>query len=192
MLNSDYRQLGYVAFPAFLGRQRYMHAFNIDAPVMAEGYEDYLPAVTALCRASGVPSGTAYMTVDEKIVHAGQSQRRPAPHVDGCFLPDASRWGHPGPSWGHGAYLRRMSVIVAASVSGCKAWRGQFAAQPDNNGDLSHIAAHLGSGELLPASVGYLLSPDCVHESMAVRRDVRRSFLRIALPVSNAAAERPF
>lgn len=79
-----------------------------------------------------------------------------------------------------------MPVIVAANVSGCRAWRGTFEGQPSSDGDLSHIEHLLGEGEIIPPNVGYLLSPDCVHESMIFEQPTRRSFLRIALPVSYA------
>jgi len=168
-----------------------MHSFDLAAPVMADGFEDYLEPVTTLCRAAGAFDGLAHMTVDEKLVGAGMSQRRPKPHVDGCFMPERSRWGHPGPGPGWLHYcndigagpVRRMPIIVAASVAGCRAWRGVFDAAPDVDGDLSHIADQLGEGEVLPASVGYLLSPDCVHESMIFDGPTERTFLRIALPV---------
>lgn len=74
--------------------------------------------------------------------------------------------------------------IVASSVPGCRAWRGQFDGEPKADGDLSHL--ELGEGEVLPANVGYLLSPDCVHESMIQARNVCRTFLRIALSVEFA------
>jgi len=185
MLNSDYRPLCTVRLP-YQGRQKYMHAFDLAAPVMAEGYEDYLEPVVALCRAAGAVHGEAHMTVDEKIVAAGMSQRRPRPHVDGCFYPNLGQWGGGGGGWLHycnnvNGPLRRMAVIVAATVEGCRAWRGEFDAVPKEDGDLSHLV--LDSGEVLPAHVGYLLSPDCVHESMIMDRPTQRSFLRIALPV---------
>jgi hypothetical protein len=189
MLNSDYTRLCEVSLP-FAGRQKYMHSFDLAAPVMAEGFEDYLRPVIDLCRAAGASHGIAHMTVDEKIVAAGMSQRRPRPHVDGCFMPTAMRWGHgPGPSWNHYCNdvgqgpIARMAVIVAASVAGCRAWRGRFDGEPKIDGDLSHIAEQLGEGEVLPAGVGYLLSPDCVHESMVFDSPTQRTFLRIALPV---------
>lgn len=207
MLNSDYRPLCPVVLP-FKGRQRYMHTFDLAAPEMAPGYEDYLAPVVALCRAAKATHGLAHMTVDEKVVKAGRSQRRPKPHVDGCFIPKGMAWGHPSPSWSHrpepigpgwahvpgGSWnhhcnnigagaVRRMSVIVAASQAGCRAWRGRFDGEPASDGDLTHIASQLDSGEVLPANVGYLLSPDCVHESMVLDRDTTRAFLRIALPI---------
>ena len=52
------------------------------------------------------------------------------------------------------------------------------------DGDLSHLT--LDDGEIVPAGVGYLLSPDCVHESMIQAAPTQRTFLRIALPVDFA------
>jgi hypothetical protein len=195
MLYSDYRPLCSVSLP-YRGRRHYMHAFDLADPVMLAGFEDYAEPVKALCQAAGATAGTAYMTVDEKIVLAGMSQRRPKPHVDGVFIPDRLHrdgktmgdWGGGG-GWNHYCNdigvgpLRRMPVIVAASVVGCRAWRGVFDAAPREDGDLSHLV--LDAGEVLPANVGYLLSPDCVHESMVQDQSVQRTFLRIALPVQH-------
>lgn len=187
MLNSNYRPLCHIRLP-YRGRQHYMHSFDLAAPVMRYGFEDYLEPVKALCLAAGAVRGIAHMTVDEKVVKAGMSQRRPRPHVDGCFMPEAASWGHPpGPSWLHYCNdirrgpIARMAVIVAASVPGCRAWRGKFKGEPAEDGDLTHIADQLGEGEVLPANTGYLLSPDCVHESMIFAEDTQRTFLRIAL-----------
>jgi hypothetical protein len=188
MLNSDYRKLCEVKLP-YAGRRKYMHTFDLAAPVMAKGFEDYLEPVKALCAAAGAVKGIAHMTVDEKIVVAGMSQRRPKPHVDGCFMPAIMDWGHGngGGGWLHGCNniplkeFKRMSVIVASNAVGCRAWRGQFDTEPKNDGDLSHLS--LGEGEVIPAHVGYLLNADCVHESMIQAKEVQRSFLRIALPV---------
>lgn len=188
MLNSDYRELCAVDLP-YAGRQKYMHTFDLAAPVMAAGFEDYLYPVTALCAAAGATHGLAHMTVDEKTIQVGMSQRRPKPHVDGCFMPAKARWGHPEPGggWLHGCNnialddYRRMPVIVASSVPGCRAWRGSFIGDPKSDGDVSHLL--LPAGEILKPEVGYLFSPDCVHESMIQEHTIERAFLRIALPV---------
>ncbi len=195
VLRSSYRQLTAVQLPAYQGRQKRYHGFDLARPVMPEGYEDYLSSVTALCQAAGAVVGEAYLTVDEKVVQPGMSQRRPRPHVDGCFRQSGEQmsWGGGG-SWLHycndvgATQVGRMAVIVAASVAGCRAWAGKFVGRPAVDGDLSHIADQLGEGEVLPAGVGYLLSPDCVHESMAFDRATLRTFIRIALPVSFAEA----
>lgn len=189
MLNSDFRPLCPVRLP-FQNRQRYMHTFDLADPVMEQGFEDYLSTVKALCRTAGALRGFAHMTVDEKVVKAGMSQRRPGPHVDGCFMPDLGRWGG-SPGWNHNCNnlgrsesFRRMPIIVAADVAGCKAWKGRYPIQPTDSGALPGI--ELDAGEVIPAGVGYLLSPDCVHESLVFDRDTRRTFLRIALPTDFA------
>ena len=186
MLDSDYHPLCPVSLP-YAGRQKYMHSFDLANPVMADGFEDYLGPVTLLCQAAGAFAGEAHMTVDEKIIFPGMSQRRPKPHVDGCFIKSRGDWSHPQPPWLHycnNIPVSRMPIIVAASVAGCRAWRGIFDGFPAMDGDLSHISSQLGEGEVLPANVGYLLSPDCVHESMVFDRPTQRTFLRIALPVA--------
>jgi|694.fasta_scaffold90362_3 hypothetical protein len=193
MLVSDYRPLCNVELP-YKGRRHYMHSFDLSAPKMRDGFEDYLDIVMALCESAGAKSGTAHMTVDEKVVVAGKSQRRPGPHVDGVFMPDkfhpvrnamgswggGGRWNHYCNDIGVGP-VRRMPVIVAASEIGCRVWRGVFDATPSEDGDLSGLV--LDAGEVVPAGAGYLLSPDCVHESMIQEKDVARTFLRIALPI---------
>lgn len=192
MLNSHYRNLGAITLPVYQGRNKYMHTFDLGNPVMAVGFEDYLPVVKALCAKAGALIGYAHMTVAEEVIEKGKTQRRPGPHVDGCFIPSLGIWGHDddnggGGTWNHycnhitGEKIGRMPVIVAASVAGCKAWEGIFDAEPASDGDLSHLP--LPEGEVLPANIGYLLSGDCVHESLPMIETVRRTFLRIALPV---------
>lgn len=187
MLNSSFARLVPVALP-YQGRQLYMGGFDLANPVMPEGFEDYLEPVKNLCIAASRHVGKAFMTVDEKVVQAGMSQRRPGPHVDGNFMPAFKDWKHGGGGWNHtcnNVPIPRMEVIVAASVSGCRAWDGQFDGVPSDSGDLSHIADQLGEGVVLPPNVGFLLSPDCVHESMVFEQDTARSFLRIALPIED-------
>lgn len=194
-LVSTYRPLTTVQFPLSEGRQVRYHAFSLANPSVPANCFDYLNTVKALCEAAGAGDGIAYLTIDEKLIEPGMSQRRPRPHVDGCFrvVGDTAHWGGGG-GWLHycndvgATQIGRMAVIVAASVAGCRAWKGRFIGRPAVDGDLSHIADQLGPGEVLPANTGYLLSPDCVHESLTFEQRTLRSFLRIALPVSFAQA----
>ena len=156
------------------------HAFRLS---WAPGYEDYQEVVAGLCKAVGITANEAHMTVDEKIVQPGMSQRRPGAHVDGRFLKEANTWGPPPPTRAHYCNelpLPRMTIIVAASVPGCTVYPGEFQGQPKSDGDLEHIRPQLGRGEILSPDQGYLLSPDCVHESMIFDRPTKRTFLRIA------------
>ncbi len=167
-----------------------MHSFDLANPVMAKGYEDYLESVITLTSAAKAFSGIAHMTVDEKIVSAGMSQRRPGPHVDGCYLPEKTMWGGGGGGWNHtcnNVPFKRMPIIVASTVEGCRAWFGQFDGTPTYDGDVAHFSDQLEESEVLPANVGYLLSPDCIHESMRFPVNTQRTFLRIALPTDYVA-----
>lgn len=110
MLHSDYRSLCVVSLPV-ADRQMYMHTFNLANPVMPCGYEDYLEPVVQLCRAARATDGVAHMTVDEKTVAAGMSQRRPKPHIDGCFMPQTMAWAPPPSAWAIlGTWLQRHTL----------------------------------------------------------------------------------
>ena len=188
MLESWVRNLGRIALPEWTGRRKYMHTFDAGGPAMAAGFEPYLPVVSSLCRAAAI-TGNAHLTVDESIVEAGRSQRRPGAHVDGCFVPEERGWTHGGgggSGWRHrynaaGEIRQRMAVIVATDVAGCRVYPGRFEGEPAEDGDLEHIRSRLGAGQLLAAGQAWLLSPDCVHESLRFERSTRRTFLRIAL-----------
>jgi hypothetical protein len=187
ILNSYYKPLCNINLP-YRGRQKYMHSFDLTNPIMAEGFEDYLDPVIKLCCAANAHEGIAHMTVDEKIIQAGMSQRRPKPHVDGCFMPLQQSWVQGG--WTHGWLhycnnipFQRMSVIVVSNPQGCRVWEGKFEGEPKNDGDLSHL--ELEEGKILLPNKGYLLSPDCIHESMIFNINTKRTFLRIALPIGN-------
>lgn len=247
MLDSFFYSLGQVRFPAYAGRQQYMHKFDPHAPTMPAGMEEYIPMISFLTWEAEV-TDPVFVTIDEKIIQPGMSQRRPGPHVDGCFreekpkverveprisdilpekfdgqtldedrdatvedlrgkgifkgMPDHEidhflngPYGFNGGGWGHASYgsgwnhhcnavpFKRMPVIVASTVVGCRAWYGQFDAEPRNDGDLSHIWEQLGEGTILPANEAFLLSPDCIHESMIFNSPTQRQFIRIALPV---------
>ena len=186
-LISAHQPLCQIQLPKHSGRQMYMHSFDPSNPIMAEGYEDYLDIVTTLCETAGVNSDEAHMTVDEKIVQPGFSQRRPGAHVDGCFLKEQQAWVHPGPgSWAHYCNhlpMERMAVIVASSVPGCIVYPGIFKGDPQNDGDCEHMRHQFAESYLLPAHQGFLLSPDCVHESKIFSEPTTRTFLRIAFAI---------
>lgn len=153
VLESDYRELRAICFPEFKGRQKYMHSFDARDPFMPEDLADYTPVVTSLLNAAGIRDREVHVTVDEKVIQPGMSQRRPGPHVDGCFVPAMMAWSNSG--WNHNCNLipGRMAIIVAASVAGCRAWRGRFFGEPKNDGDCSHIVS--GDGETLPAACAH-------------------------------------
>lgn len=173
-LNSSYSQLCDVSLP-YAGRQLYMHTFHSGNPEMPDGFEDYSDIVDSIIKAAGY-SGEAHLTVDEKIVLG--TQRRPHAHVDGWYYKSRMAWGTPG--WGSHRGPR-MPVIVASSVKGCTAYPGLFVGEPAEGGDLEHIRDQFTRQDWLEPGRAYLLSPDCVHESMPFSTPTQRTFIRIAL-----------
>ena len=181
-LTSSYSHLGEIELPKFQNRQMRMHQFNPHNPVMPDGFEDYHNTVASLCQRAGTQSHEAHMTVDEKVIQAGMSQRQPGAHVDGCYIPDKQRWGHYNTD---GRPLQRMSIIVASSVPGCIVYEGEFNGSPKEEGDLEHIRDQFNDGILLPANRGFLLTPDCVHESKTFQEPTQRTFLRLAFHLNH-------
>lgn len=182
-LFSAYADLGPVVLPEWRGRQHYMHTFDPRDPVMAEGFEDYLPVVKQMFGAVYDVPAEAHMTVDEKIVEPGMSQRRPGAHLDGHYQPEIAGWRHDEGRWNHYCNelpVPRMTIMTAASVAGCKVYPGKFEGEPKNDGDMEHIRDQLGEGVLLDPNRAYILSPDCIHESMRFDEPTKRTFLRIA------------
>ena len=190
-LSSYFRDLGKVPLPCTSnGRQVYMQEIDASDPKLPDSLSDYLDFVKTTLKAVGVTAGKVFMTVDEKVVPAGGSQRRPKPHVDGCFYPDIGRWGHGGGGgWNHfcnGVPVDRMPVIVASSTGGTALWEGEFDVEPKNDGDLSHVSKELNDpcAEAAPDHA-YALSPDCIHESPVMEEVTARTFVRLALPVNS-------
>lgn len=175
-LNSYYEKLGQVDLP-YKGRQLYMHTTSPDAPSMPEGFEDYEPIVRVLSEGR---ARKVHVTVDEKELMPGETQRRPRAHVDGWFYPDTMRWGGPAPGWRSHAN-KRMAIITASSVPGCAIYPGVFSGVPSDGGDLEHIRDQFGCAVIAEPFCGYYLSPDCVHESLPMLSAGQRTFLRIAL-----------
>ena len=147
---------------------------------LSEGVAIYEKEVQNLCDFLKY-DGIIHVTIDEKFIEAGKTQRKPELHVDGRFT--GMSWAHPSPGWNHFCNelpLPRMAVAIASSLPKCRVYHGRFDAEPNHQGDLSHIRNQVGEGSLVPANEWHLLSPDCVHESMAFDSSAKRSFIRVA------------
>jgi hypothetical protein len=180
ILNSHSRHIAPIVFPEYAGRQYYMATTMGHSVSLPEGIEAYNVPVQKLCDLIEY-KGIIHVTIDEKVVKKGHTQRKPELHVDGRFT--GASWGHPSPGWNHFCNelpIQRMSVAVASSLARCKVYNGVFIGTPNEQGDLSHIRNQVGEGDLVPANEWYLLSPDCVHESLPFDYEAPRSFIRVA------------
>jgi hypothetical protein len=86
-----------VEFPEFLAERVYMREFYKGK--LPEDLKRWEPTVDAML--DGVDTdGPIYIMIDEKVVKAGEAQRRRGLHVDGYWNPVDSKYGGPGAGYG--------------------------------------------------------------------------------------------
>nr|DAF93524.1 MAG TPA: hypothetical protein [Myoviridae sp. ctshb19] len=100
------RDVGSVAFPAFLGERVYMQEFRMEKG-LPENLKRWQPTVDQML--VGVDTdGPIYLMIDQKAVKANVTHRRPGLHVDGYWHPMIQAHGgsghgeRPMPEPGHG------------------------------------------------------------------------------------------
>jgi hypothetical protein len=180
MFNSEILDKGQVLLPEFGGVRIMMMPFHVhDArgslpPSLAR----WVPTIERLCELC--PShGTGYVTIDEALVRAGETHRRPGLHVDGVGPAGVGSWAaEPGPWGGPGG------MLIAASHLGCRAWSQAVDGELRPNGDCAHMADKLDASAVVPMLAGraYWLGPYCVHEALPMPVDTRRQVVRVSMP----------
>jgi hypothetical protein len=181
MFKSDLKNLGTVQLPIFSGTRVMMMPFLLEDMVSIPGsiaqWRSFVASVTE--KSGGPKVGVAYLTIDEAVVGAGETQRRPGLHVDGIGADGSSGgWGGGGGGWG------TNGMIVATDVAGCNVYVGDFDGWPQSNGDCAHLATQCkdNSRVLLEANQAYCLSPMTVHEVFPMQTETKRQFVRISMP----------
>lgn len=204
-------RVGSIMFPQFAGVRIMMMPFRLESPAdsIPDSLAAWREALGQLCRMGPAKKGVAYLTIDEALVRAGETHRRPGLHVDGIGPRlAAGSWG--GGGWAGGdpspdpkpekptekpkkggrtvrtsaPWRERRGMIVAASHVGCRGWHQAFVGFPGSNGDCAHLAAQRESAKevVMRANQAYWCAPLAVHESLPVPVDVRRQFVRISMP----------
>lgn len=181
MFKSELKDFGPIEpFPTFAGVRIMMMPFLLeDVATIPDAFGQWRRTVGELLQPTLVPrSGTAYLTIDEALVKAGETHRRPGLHVDGIG-PEGKEAAYGG-GGGYGSW----GMITAASVAGCNAFVGDFEGYPGSNGDCTHLGPESAEKRrvLLQAGRAYWLGPMTVHESFPMRRDTHRQFVRISMP----------
>lgn len=179
MFHSEIRDVGGIEFPEFTGLRIMMMPLRLDdvagtVPAFASAWHDQ---VERLAELAPVRTGVAYLTIDEALVKAGETHRRPGIHVDGVG-PD----GKAG-AWGGGGYAYN-GMLTSATHVGCRGWTGEFQGRPAPNGDCSALTREcVGKPEVVmqPGRV-YFCGPMAVHEALPMPTDTRRQFVRLSMP----------
>ena len=194
MITSISRELYEVSIPEFSGQIK-MLPFNLES--LHEIPAAFKELVSKMIEALPIKKGTAFLTLDGKLVQKGDSQRRGGVHIDGNYLP--SGWGGEGSGgqggWKVGEGGRILSskehklsyesptggMLIASTYPACKGWNGEFEGTAYVGGDCTRIQ-NLGEGFTLKPNVVYYGNSQFLHESLPVDKDIHRVMARITLP----------
>jgi hypothetical protein len=194
LLNSVVKNVGSIPPPVFKGDQLYMQAVDAATRKLPTEFSRWSETVSAMLDRVPMTEGVVYLTIDEKELTPGKSQRRGGAHVDGIWIPEKKAHGtrpghimHVGGWDSKGDWVRAShggGLMLLSNVEGCKAWAGAFEGEPGEGGDLEHIRSQLNAASsiTLSANNAYLLNVWGVHESIPVTEPVQRSLVRLTLP----------
>lgn len=178
---------GEIAFPTFTGVRCLMMPYvQGDPDSVPAPYAGYRAIVASICVRRG---DIGFLTIDESIAVAGKPHRgmrarhSRALHTEAGLLRGVAHWGDV-PTWGGRINVtldRDVRILLASNMGGtCAVWDAEHEdTSPD--GDIGHCAAeypYLDARFLRAGEVGEIgiFTP---HESLPVKRDTHRQFLRI-------------
>lgn len=180
---SDSEHLGEVVLPDWSGLRIMMMPVVFNDPhrlPLPPQWHAVIVRLFNLKRAHLHAGKVGYLTIDEKLVKAGEAHRRPGLHVDGVYrgpgaVSDDGVWG--GGGWG------RSGLITVASHRGLRIWPlHEFVGQPGPEGECEHLRGQcLYHVDAKPHEVRWL-NGLCVHESLPMAHDTYRTFVRLSFP----------
>lgn len=175
-MNSKAFKVSDITLPRFTGVRVMMMPFLLHHPLTT--LPNYLGQWVDVIDAAlgGYLYGVGYLTVDEALVKAGETHRRPGPHVDGIG-PDG---GHGG--WGSGGGYGASGMYMASSHVGCRVWLGEIPGEPGPDGDCSHLELDPDAAQILQPRSLWWCDSLCVHEAIPMAEDTKRQFMRISMP----------
>lgn len=186
-----------VPFPAFTGERVYMQAFY-KAQGLPPHLERWQNTVDAMLEDVDT-DGPIYLMVDQGIVKANTSHRRPGLHVDGYWNPllraHGGSGGHvgcwDGGGWATCDFSHPEALILASDVSSCRAMVGSWDGTPSDGGDCSHISTTGMEELILEAGKAYAGNVTMLHESLPVCEDTQRTLVRLSVPGWHPKAGHP-
>jgi len=191
MITSISEELYSVSIPEHTGEIK-MLPFNLDNLKDVPG--KFREVVEKMISCLSLKSGTAFLTVDGKVVEQGKTQRRGGVHIDGNYIPEMNSWGDGGWKVGEGGRVissqeHKLSyesetggMLIASNYPACKGWNGIYDGNPYVGGDCSQITG-LNEGFILKPNVVYYGNSQFLHESLPIDKTIHRTLMRITLPM---------
>lgn len=156
-----------------------------DAESVPEELRGYLPLIK---KCDFWPGSVVYLTVNESVVEAGETQRRPGIHTDAFKWPGSWMGGQPdgkwGGGWGGGKFggANQMShhtegIYIASTDGQTRVWLDETD-DVDQHGRVLHDMAGIGSF-VCKGNGLYWLSDRTPHEGLPALRTGMRQFFRL-------------
>jgi len=184
--DSACRKVGTLVLPPFAGTRIMMMPLVLgDIKSVPAWLAAWNTTLGQLFELGAHPGKIGYLTIDEKIVGAGETHRRAGAHVDGAYQGGFGGWGGGGgPGLGGGWGSVGNGMLTVASHAGCRAWRQTFAGRVGLEGEAEHLmpqaredaAVTFGAGEV------WWVDGACVHASLPMAHPTARQFVRLSLP----------
>jgi hypothetical protein len=165
-----------------------MHYPNLTLPDNLNHYKDLVHKMLRCVpkHVDNYVSSICYLTIDEREVKAGEVQRNPGLHVDGMFNGETGgAWSGSGGSWGS----LGNGMLLANNIDDTFIIHtGEFEGYPIDDGNCEHLRDQLDNINIETTLVKKqdIIWADgmLVHESLPVKEDCKRQFIRISLPNS--------
>lgn len=188
--NSKIDTLGQLKLPEFSGTRILMMPFLLeDLGSIPGSLYQWTGFLNSLIGRSPCQKGIAYLTIDECQLRAGEIHRRPGLHVDG-WHDDSNSGGWGGGGWG--SSVEGEGMLIVASHLGSVGYQQRFLGTPNKFGDCEHLRIQINRPYIFnngptqkidfePNTI-YRLDGMTVHESIPVKEDCDRQFVRLSMP----------
>ena len=180
IFESKFKKLGHCVVPEKTGVRVMMMPIIIgDSDSIPLSLSELDETLETLFQMTDHQGKTGYITIDAKRVKAGETHRRAGLHVDGVFHGECGSWGGGG-GWGSVG----NGMITVSSVPGCRAWAKTFDGEIGMDGECDSLASQATNEDavLFEANRAYWVDGLCVHESVPVKEETDRTFIRLSLP----------
>jgi len=150
-------------------------------------YQQYWPLIER-CKLPYHELGrVGYLTIQESLVPAGQSQRRSSLHIESPgTIKRGGKYNKQRTDWGCGMVRFDTSevdggIYMASSVpDSCRFWNVQVDELVVGDlGDLEHLRDVLGPGTCMEPGILYWLTDTTPHESLPLPRETYRQYFRL-------------
>lgn len=169
--------------PSFNSERHYMvKLHNRNVPRHLEKWQPTIDSMLAKV----VGEGDIFVTIDQRLVPAGDTHRVGGVHVDGYWMEGLSCNGAGG-RWKQPSHPRHLpwageeeSLFLLSDVSGCVVYEGEWEGTPNEKGGCEHIdLSSLEKKILLPNVIYAGDTGSMLHEGTKFEIDTYRTLVRL-------------